>query len=132
MYTFYRNKVNKMCKEARRIYFTKIIIITQDINPKKWWKNIKHLAGFSKSPGVSSLFHNGVFKRGAELADTIAESFCKVSKDISPLNFTRLPILSVPDEFTITSQQVEYELSQINARILKAHSHSHSMSGGSI
>ena len=116
MYTFYRNKVNKMCKEARRIYFTKRILNTQNINPKKWWENIKHLAGFSKSPGVTSLFHNGVFKRGAELADTIAESFCKVSKDIPPLNFTRLPILSVPDEFTITSQQVEYELSQINTQ----------------
>jgi hypothetical protein len=115
MYTFYRNKVNKMCKEARRIYFTKRILNTQDINPKKWWKNIKHLAGFSKSPG-SSLFHNGVFKRGAELADTIAESFCKVLGDIPPLNFTRLPILSVPDEFTTTSQQVEYELSQINTQ----------------
>jgi hypothetical protein len=108
MYTYYRNKVNKMCKEARRIYFTKRILNTQNINPKKWWKNIKHLAGFSKSPGVTSLFHNGVFKRDAVI--------CKVSKDIPPLNFTRLPILSVPDEFTITSQQVEYELSQINTQ----------------
>jgi hypothetical protein len=117
MYTFYRKKFNKMCKEARCIYFTKIILNTQDINPKKWWKNSKkHLAGFSKSPGVSSLFQNGFFKRGAELADTIVESFCKVSKDIPPLNFTRLAILYVSDEFTITSQQVEYELSQINTQ----------------
>ena len=82
----------------------------------EFWKNVKHLAGFSKSPGASSPFHNGVFKRGAELADTIAESFCKISKDIPPLIFARLPILSVPDEFTITSQQVEYELSQINTQ----------------
>jgi hypothetical protein len=79
-----------MCKEASRIYFTKIILKTLDINPKKWWENIKHLTGFSESPGVSSLFHNGVFKRGAELADTIAESFCKVSKDIPPLNFNQI------------------------------------------
>jgi hypothetical protein len=105
-----------MCSETRCIYFTKIILNTQDINPKKWWENIKHLAGFSKPPSVSSLFHNGVFQRGAELADTIAESFCKVSKDIPPLTFTRLPFLSVPNEFIITSQQVEYELSQINTQ----------------
>jgi hypothetical protein len=36
--TFYRNKVNKICKEARRIYFTKIILNTQGINPKKCGK----------------------------------------------------------------------------------------------
>lgn len=117
IYTFYRNKVNKLCKNARRTYFTKRILNTQDTNPKKWWSNIKQLAGFAKSPGVPSLFHNGVFKRGVELADTIAESFCKVTKDILPLKFTRLPVLTIPDEFIIiTSQQVEYELSQINTQ----------------
>lgn len=116
MYTFYRNKVNKLCKKARRTYFIKRILNTQDTNPKKWWSNIKQLAGFAKSSGVSSLFHNGVFKRGVELADTIAESFCKVTKNIPPLKFNRLPVLTTPDEFIITSQQVEYELSQINTQ----------------
>ena len=53
----------------------------------------------------------GKFKRGADLADLIAESFSKVSDDIHALSFTKLPITTIPNEFILTPQQIEYELS---------------------
>ncbi|CAB4023552.1 Hypothetical predicted protein [Paramuricea clavata] len=95
-YSFYRNKTTKLCS-----------------NPKKWWKNIKALSGFAKPSLPSCLYHDGEFKRGADLADLIAESFSKVSDDIPALSFTKLPITTIPNEFILSPQQVEYELSNI-------------------
>ena len=112
-YSFYRNKATKLCRQARRTYFNSKILNTKDSNPKKWWKNIKALSGFAKPPLPSCLYHDGEFKRGADLADLIAESFSKVSDDIPALSFTKLPIITIPNEFILSPQQVEYELSNI-------------------
>ncbi|CAB4006245.1 Hypothetical predicted protein [Paramuricea clavata] len=112
-YSFYRNKTTKLCRQARRTYFNSKILNTKDSNPKKWWKNIKALSGFAKPPLPSCLYHDGEFKRGADLADLIAESFSKVSDDIPALSFTKLPITTIPNEFILSPQQVEYELSNI-------------------
>ena len=90
------------------------ILNTQEPNPKKWWTNIKSLSGLSKSEPLSSNFHNGEFKRGSELADLIAESFCHVSNSLPPLQFNKLPISSVPDEYIISPRQVEIELENIS------------------
>ena len=78
------------------------------------WNNIKVLSRFSKPPLPSCLYHSddGEFKRGADLADLIAESFSKVSDDISALNFAELSA-TIPKEFIITPQQIEYELANI-------------------
>ena len=112
-YSFYRNKATKLCRQSRRTYFNSKILNTKDSNPKKWWKNIKALSGFAKPPLPSCLYHDGEFKRGADLADLIAESFSKVSDDIPALSFTKLPITTIPNEFILSPQQVEYELSNI-------------------
>ena len=110
-YCFCRNKVNKLCKQARRLYFNSKVLNTKGSNPRKWWNNIKVLSGFSKPPLPSCLYHDGEFKRGADLADLIAESFSKVSDDIPALNFKKLSA-TIPKEFIITPQ-VEYELANI-------------------
>ena len=51
--------------------------------------------------------------RGAELADLIAESFSIVSDDIPALNFTKLLVTTISDEFILTPQQIEYKLCNI-------------------
>lgn len=81
-YNFYRNKVRKLCKSARKFFYNSKILNTREPNPKKWWTNIKSISGLSKSEPLSSIFHNGEFKRGSELADLIAESFCNGSNSL--------------------------------------------------
>jgi hypothetical protein len=75
----------------------KKILNSREPNPKQWWNNIKSISGLSKSEPLSSIFHDGEFKRGSELAELIAESFCSVSNSLPPLQFNKLPITSVPD-----------------------------------
>ena len=99
MYNFYRNKVRKLCKSARQSYYDKKILNTRESNPKKWYDNIKSISGLSKSEPFSSIFHDGEFKRGPELAELIAESFCAVSNGLAPLSFNKFHITSVPDEY---------------------------------
>ena len=115
MYNFYRNKVRKLCKSARQSYYDKKILNTRESNPKKWYDNIKSISGLSKSEPFSSIFHDGEFKRGPELAELIAESFCAVSNGLAPLSFNKLHITSVPDEYIMSTQQVETELEKISS-----------------
>ena len=114
MYNFYRNKVRKLCKSARQSYYDKKILNTRESNPRKWYDNIKSISGLSKSEPFSSIFHHGEFKRGPELAEIIAESFCAVSNGLAPLSFNKLHITSVPDEYIMSTQQVETELEKIS------------------
>ena len=86
---------------------------TQDTNPKKWWHNIKLLAGISKSQPLTSILHNGQTFKEKDLAEHIADSFCNIVKDISPLDFSPLQVLSVPDEYIISQAQVSVVLSNI-------------------
>ncbi len=72
------------------------------------------VSGLSKSEPFSSIFHDGEFKRGPELAELIAESYCAVSNELAPLCFNKLHITSVPDEYIISTQQVEIELEKIS------------------
>ncbi len=121
MYNVYRNKVRKLCKSARQSYYDKKILNTSESNPKKWYDNVKSISGLSKSEPFSSVFHDGEFKRGPpELAELIAESFCAVSNELAPLCFNKLHITSVPDEYIISTQQVEIELEKISLQISKS------------
>ncbi len=49
-----------------------------------------------------------------ELAELIPEYFCAVSNELAPLCFNKLHITSVPDEYIISTQQVEIELEKIS------------------
>jgi hypothetical protein len=104
MYNFYHNKVRKLCKSACQSYYDKKILNTRESNPKKWYNNIKSISGLSKSEPFSSIFgHDGEFKRGPDLAELIAKSFCIVSNGLAPLCFNKLHITSVPDVYIIST-----------------------------
>ena len=89
---------------------------TQDTNPKKWWHNIKLLAGLSKSQPLTSILHNGQTLKEKDLVEHIADSFCNIVKDISLLDFSPLQVLSVPDEYIISQAQVSVVLSNIKVQ----------------
>ena len=115
-YTCYRNKVRKLCRRARRSFYNSMVKHTQDTNPKKWWHNIKLLAGLSKSQPLTSILHNGQTFKEKDLAEHIADSFCNIVKDISPLDFSPLQVLSIPDEYIISPAQVSVVLSNIKVQ----------------
>ena len=102
-YNFYRNRINKLCKSARRKYYDNNILNTQAHDPKKWWKNVKSVAGLSKSEPLSSICHDGQFIKGTELAELIASSFCEVANGLQSLQFDKLPIDSVPNAVRVRS-----------------------------
>ena len=74
-YNIYRNKVAKLCKVARRRFYEDKICYTNDINPKKWWDNIKMLSGLSSQQSLTSMTVNGSILRDDKLAEAIGESF---------------------------------------------------------
>ena len=69
--TFYCNKVRKLCRRARRSFYNSMVKHTQNTNPKKWWHNIKLLAGLSKSQPLTSILHNGQTLKEKDLAEHI-------------------------------------------------------------
>jgi hypothetical protein len=112
-YNFYHNQVQKLCSRARRSFYNTIVNHTHVSNPKKWWHNIKLLAGLSKSSTLSCLPYNGQLLRDQDLADHIANSCCTVADDIPPLDFSLTPVSLVPDKYIISPAQVESALSRI-------------------
>ena len=108
-YKFYRNKVMKLCKMARRRFY-------HDINLRKWWDGIKLLYGLSNPLPLTSITVNGTVLKDIDLAEAINESFSSVAEDIPQLNFTPIPITDIPDEYTITLEAVELALAAIQER----------------
>jgi hypothetical protein len=90
-YKSYRNKVNSLCKQARRRFYRESISHTRDTNPKKWWDNIKLLSGLSKPAPLSSITADGSVLRDNERVEAINDTFSKVANDIPPLKFTPIP-----------------------------------------
>ena len=85
-------------------------------NPKKWWDGIKLLSGLSNPPPLTSLAVNGTVLKDFDLAVAINESCCSVAADIPQLNFTPIPVSSIPDEYIITRDAVELALVAVQDR----------------
>ena len=115
-YNSFRNKVTKMCRHARRQFYNSMVDHTQAFNPRKWWKNVKLLAGLPKSKPLTKLSHNGQVLRCQELVNHICERFCTITNDILPLNVNQLPVSSIPDKYIISPEQVEVALFEIKVQ----------------
>ena len=118
-YTFYRNKTRKLCRRARRLFYHSTVKDSRNCNPRKWWNNIKRLAGLSKRQPLISIYHNGQILKEQDMVEHIADSFCCVNKDIIPLNFTPIEFTSVPDQYIISPNEVYDAL--LNIKVHKAH-----------
>jgi hypothetical protein len=68
----------------------------ENLTRKKWHDNIKSISDLSKSESFASIFHDGEFKKGPELAELIAESLCDISNgSLTPLCFNKIRITSM-------------------------------------
>jgi hypothetical protein len=81
-YKFYRNRCSRECKQARRHFYEEKVNNNENINPSKWWHQVKQLAGLSKPNLLTSIFHEGEFRYGKDLAEIINVSFCKLTEEI--------------------------------------------------
>ena len=113
-YKVYRNKVIKLCKRARHRFFADKISHTHDTDLHKWWNGIKILSRLSKTLPITSITVNDTILRDVDLAELISESFSRVTDDLSPLAYTPIPVIDVPDECIISSEAVKLALSAIN------------------
>ena len=108
LFSFWRNKVTKLSKSARRTFY--ISVNSQETTPKKWWDNIKRLSGQSRSAPLSTFVVNDSVLSGLDLVEVINDSFSKISSDIQPLEYSPVPVDHTPDEFIITPEAVERSL----------------------
>ena len=76
----------------------------------KWWNNIKLLSGLSKPVTLTNTTMNGTILRDTDPANAINESFCNVASDITPLEFTPILVTQIPDEYSISPDEVECSL----------------------
>ena len=104
----------KLCKKARHRFFADKISHTHDKDPHKWWDGIKILSRISKTLPITSITVNDTTLRYVDLAELISEPFSRVTDDLSPLAYTPIPVIDVPDEYIISSETVKLALSAIN------------------
>ena len=57
---------------------------------------------------------NDTILRDVDLVQLISESSSRVTDDLSPLAYTPIPVIDVPDEYIISSEAVELAVSVIN------------------
>ena len=52
----------------------------------------------------------GTILRDTDLANAINKSFCNVASDITPLEFTSIPVTQIPDKYSISPDEVKRSL----------------------
>ena len=109
LFSFWRNKVTKLCKSACRTFYM-VSVNSQETTPKKWWDNIKRLSGQSRSAPLSTFVVNDSVLSGLDLPEVINDSFSKISSDMQPLEYSPVPVDHTPDEFIITPEAIERSL----------------------
>ena len=115
-YKMHRNRVIKLSKSGRRRFCNDKVSHMRDTNPKKWWDNNKLSSGLSKPATLTNITVNGTILRDTDLANAINESFCNVASDITPLEFTAIPVTQIPGKYSISPDEVERSLSTIQER----------------
>ena len=115
-YNMFRNKVSRLCKNARSSFYNNSIANMQETNPKKWWDNIKLLSGLSKPPLLTKIHVDGAKLKDGELAEALNDCFTNVTSDIQPLDFTPVDTNHSPDEYIISPESVEKALLSIKER----------------
>ena len=74
----------------------------------------QNAAWFIKTPPITSITVNDTILRDVDIAESISESFSRVTDDLSTLVYIPIPITDVPDGYIISSEALELALSAIN------------------
>ena len=81
-----RNKINRLVKKTKQRYFKNKIMQCGKSDNRRWWKEVKRLAGMNNTSQVSSILHNDCLLEGVELANQINNCFIQATANIRELS----------------------------------------------
>ncbi len=119
LYNQYRNKVNCERKSLQRRYYEHKIQALEKDHPKRWWNNIKDIAGVKvHCDSLQGLANSHCAGKLYVLADDVCDFLQSVTTDFTPLSPDNTFLLvgadtSVPDTYVISVAEVTDSLSRI-------------------
>ena len=110
-YRHWRNKVQGAIKTAKHHYYQEKVAEVEHVNPEKWWRDIKKLAG---QVAKQEWYHQFLDKDTdiKRLANKINSYFVGLTDHFPPL-CQGVPPLSVPDELLISEYEAYKSLSSL-------------------
>ena len=110
-YRHWRNKVQGAIKTAKHHYYQEKVAEVEHVNPAKWWRDIKKLAG---QVAKQEWYHQFLDKDTdiKRLANKINSYFVGLTDHFPPL-CQGVPPLSVPDELLISEYEAYKSLSSL-------------------
>ncbi len=119
-FDYYRSRVKNGARFLRREFYKSRVAHLKESDPHKWWKHTKQLLGESSNSddplqAMAVERHNGDNK---QLADEINLFYQSDTKDLPPLDVTKLPqrVDHVPEQYIIPVENVEQKLMKVNIR----------------
>ena len=106
-----------MSKTIRRKYYAKRIEGMRTSNLRNWWRSVKLVTGLKTiEPPLSGLANQILDGDMHALANSVNACFQSVAADLSPLDNKDLPLPPdiLPSDFSVSINDVERKLSQIN------------------
>ena len=120
LYNQHRNNVNLERRLLQRRYYERKIQALEKDHPKRWWNNIKYIAGVKvHCDSLQGLANSHCAGKLDVLADDVCDFLQSMTTDFTPLSpdDTFLPLgadTSVPDTYIISVAEVTDSLSRIN------------------
>lgn len=119
-FKYYKSRVRNASKFLRRQFYKRKVAELKESDPRKWWKQTKSILGQNVEgdeplQALAIARHDGDAKK---LADEINSFYQSVTKDLPPLDSSKLPSIPdhVPDQYIISLEKVEQKLCGINIR----------------
>ena len=77
------------------------------------------LFGLTKTPPITNVTVNDTILRDVDLAELTSESFSRVTDDLSPLAYTPIPVIDVPDALPVNNERKSVGPDKIPNWVLK-------------
>jgi hypothetical protein len=117
LYRFYRNKVNRERKRLKQQFVNTTLSTLKGKSSKNWWDLIKSITGKNTKVNHLQRLANSLFDGDIQkLSNEINLSFQNVSSHLAPLHSCHATDFIVPNEYIISVEEVEKQLSKINIK----------------
>ncbi|CAB3981021.1 Hypothetical predicted protein [Paramuricea clavata] len=114
------NRCSCECKQACRRFYEEKVNNNGNVNPSKWWRQVKQLAGLSKPNLLTSIFHDGEFHYGKDLAEImflfVNQQKISYHYQGNKSDFLPTPCLLTLYDYSISVNSVEKALAQIQTK----------------
>ena len=112
-----RNKVNRVRKRCRKVYYENKVKDLHDFKPRNWWGEVKQLCGSATSSSgrdLTSILHPDLMYDEPTLANKINQAFVSVMDGYSPLTESVCVDTNGDQPITITEISVRRKLREIS------------------